>query len=50
MWYAPDKYELDEVEDLNQDFLNNLKGELDTKEAKVTLAKFRFNYRINIWY
>ena len=40
MWYAPDKYKLDEVEDLNQDFLNNLKGELDTKEAKITLAKF----------
>jgi len=40
MWYAPDKYKLDEVKDLNQDFLNNLKGELDTKEAKITLAQF----------
>ena len=40
MWYAPEKYKPDEVRDLNQDFLNNLKGELDTKEAKITLAQF----------
>ena len=38
MWYAPEKYDI-KVEDLNAEF-KKLKGGLEDKEAKVTLAQF----------
>lgn len=38
MWYCPDKYKKD-IPDVNQ-YLLSLKGELEDKEAKITLAKF----------
>lgn len=38
MWYAPKKYDK-EFENLNDQFLA-LKGELDDREAKISLAKF----------
>lgn len=41
MWYCPEKYKK-EVNKINQDLLN-LKGELNDKQAKITLAKFLRN-------
>jgi hypothetical protein len=41
MWYAPEKYNKN-LANLNQEYLN-LKGELDDKEAKLTLIKFLRN-------
>ena len=41
MWYAPEKYKK-EVLDYNQEVLS-MKGELEDKEAKITLAKFLRN-------
>ena len=38
MWYCPDKYKV-EARKENEEFLS-LKGELDDKEAKISLAKF----------
>ena len=38
MWYCPEKYER-EVPDINKELLS-LKGELNDKEAKISLAKF----------
>ena len=38
MWYCPKKYESD-FPNLNKEFLN-IKGELEDKEAKITLARF----------
>lgn len=38
MWYCPDKYKI-ETRKENEEFLS-LKGELDDKEAKISLAKF----------
>tara|TARA_Y100000593_G_scaffold84789_1_gene160808 strand:+ start:13075 stop:14901 length:1827 start_codon:yes stop_codon:yes gene_type:complete len=38
MWYCPDKYNKD-IPNVNQELLK-LEGDLDTKEAKVSLAKF----------
>ena len=38
MWYSPEKYDK-EFSNLNDEFLA-LKGELDDKEAKISLAKF----------
>ena len=38
MWYAPEKYQRD-VEDTNLELLK-LKGELESKDAKISLAKF----------
>jgi hypothetical protein len=40
MWYSPPKYEKNII-DVNKDFLN-LKGELDEKQARITLAKFLY--------
>jgi hypothetical protein len=40
MWYSPEKYRPKNPRDLNQEFLDSLKGELSTKEAKISLAKF----------
>ena len=39
MWYAPEKYNETPLEDVNAEFLK-LKGGLDDREAKITLAKF----------
>jgi len=41
MWYSPSKYG-DAPTDINSEFLN-LKGELEDKRAKITLAKFLRN-------
>tara|TARA_Y100001973_G_scaffold49344_1_gene73391 strand:- start:2067 stop:3899 length:1833 start_codon:yes stop_codon:yes gene_type:complete len=38
MWYCPEKYELDQT-DVNAE-LAKLKGDLDNKEARISLAKF----------
>jgi len=38
MWYSPEKNKR-KIEDVNSSLLN-LKGELETKDAKITLAKF----------
>ena len=38
MWYCPEKYKR-EVPDINKELLS-LKGELNDKEAKISLAKF----------
>ena len=38
MWYCPDKYK-DPVVNINKELLE-LGGELEDKEAKITLAKF----------
>ena len=38
MWYCPDKYKKD-LTNLNLELLK-LEGELEDKEAKITLAKF----------
>lgn len=38
MWYCPEKYEV-ELEDLNKTLMG-LKGELNDKEAKISLARF----------
>lgn len=38
MWYCPEKYKI-EPHDINAELLS-LKGELDDKEAKISLAKF----------
>jgi hypothetical protein len=38
MWYCPEKYER-EVPDINKE-LSSLKGELNDKEAKISLARF----------
>ena len=38
MWHAPEKYKRD-VKDTNLELLD-LKGELDSKQAKISLAKF----------
>ena len=38
MWYSPEKYDK-EFQNLNDQFLA-LKGELEDKEAKISLAKF----------
>ena len=39
MWYCPEKYKLNEKENVN-DTLLKLKGDLSTKEAKISLAKY----------
>jgi len=39
MWYAPDKYQKDNVEVINEELLK-MNGELTDKEAKISLAKF----------
>jgi hypothetical protein len=41
MWHCPDKYDI-KLKDLNAEF-KKLKGGLDDKEAKITLAKFLRN-------
>lgn len=38
MWYSPEKYN-SIIANLNEDY-SNLKGTLDDKKAKITLAKF----------
>ena len=38
MWYSPDKYKTS-LPDVNQELMN-IKGGLDDREAKITLAKF----------
>ena len=38
MWYCPDKYKKD-LTNLNLE-LSKLEGEIEDKEAKITLAKF----------
>ena len=43
MWYCPEKYKK-EIPNLNQEYLS-LKGDLEDKEAKITLAKF---LRVNL--
>jgi len=39
MWYAPEQYKPKDVVDLNEELLK-IEGELNTKEAKISLAKF----------
>ena len=39
-WHSPEKYKTP-IEDVNKIFLN-LKGELDSKEARITLARFLY--------
>ena len=39
MWYCPEKYKTDSPEDINK-VLSELKGQLEGKEAKISLAKF----------
>jgi len=47
MWYSPNKYQKDVI-DINAELMN-LKGTLDDKEAKITLAKFlRYNLAFTV--
>jgi len=39
MWYSPDKYKEDVVQNINEELLK-MSGELADKEAKISLAKF----------
>ena len=39
MWYAPEQYKPKDLVDLNEELLK-IEGELNTKEAKISLAKF----------
>ena len=39
MWYEATKYKPETVEDINE-YILSLKGELEDREAKITLAKF----------
>ena len=39
MWYCPEKYKIDSPDSINR-ALSELKGTLDSKEAKISLAKF----------
>ena len=38
MWYCPEKYKK-EIPNINEELLN-ISGSLESKEAKITLAKF----------
>ena len=39
MWYEATKYKPQKIEDINE-YVKSLKGELEDREAKITLAKF----------
>ena len=39
MWYEATKYKPEKVEDINE-YVKSLEGELEDKEAKISLAKF----------
>lgn len=39
-WYCHEKYERNDLVDLNEKFLNELVGELDDKTSRITLAQF----------